>query len=247
MADPTLHIGTSGWTYDDWAGRFYPEGVKGAERLDYYAREFDTVEVNATFYRLPTRTMIASWNKRLSEDFHLVLKGSRLITHTRRLRDCGEALATFAERAGQLHALRVLLWQLPPSQQRDLPRLAEFLAQARETAPAPVRHAVEFRHESWWDDAVADALAQHGVAFVAVSHPELPAGVYPTADFLYLRFHGVGGRLYDYDYSEAELRDWVQRVAPHRAGRELYAFFNNDYRAQAPANAFTFRTLLQAA
>jgi uncharacterized protein YecE (DUF72 family) len=242
MASAGIHVGTSGWSYDDWNGRFYPAGVRGAERLDYYAQRFDTVEVNATFYRLPNRAMIASWNRRLPERFHLVLKGSRLITHTRRLRDCGEALHTFLERARELRRLRAILWQLPPSLQRDLSLLEAFLAMLRPW----VSHALEFRHESWWDDAVAALLARHGAAFVAVSHPRLPATVWPTAGLLYLRFHGLGPRLYDYRYSEAELRAWVRRIAPYRQARELYAFFNNDVRAQAPDNAESFRALLTA-
>lgn len=242
MADDSVHIGTSGWTYDDWAGRFYPKGVRGSQRLAYYAERFDTVEVNATFYRLPNRTMIESWNRHLPADFHLVVKGSRLITHSKRLLDCGEALETFAARVDALHSLRVILWQLPPGLERDLPRLEAFL----ELLPGGVRHALEFRHESWWDDAVTGLLARHEVAFVAVSHPHLPPDVLPTTDFLYLRFHGVGGDLYDYDYAEAELREWAQRVSTHREGRTVYAFFNNDFQAHAPANAATFRELLQA-
>lgn len=242
MDERRIHVGTSGWTYDDWAGRFYPKGVSGTKRLLYYAGQFDTVEVNATFYRLPGPALIASWN-RLQAPFRLVVKGSRLITHLRRLRDCAEPLATFLARVGALERLHVILWQLPPGLERDLPLLEAFLEQLG----GPARHAVEFRHASWWDDATAEVLSRHRAAFVAVSHRDLPPDVLPTTDFLYLRFHGVGSRLYDYLYSEDELREWAQRVAPHCAGRELYAFFNNDYRAQAPQNARTFRSLLAAA
>ncbi|HKI98819.1 MAG TPA: DUF72 domain-containing protein [bacterium] len=240
MPADSVHVGTSGWTYDDWAGRFYPQGVTGVKRLEYYAQHFDTVEVNATFYRLPSATLIGSWNRRLPEGFHLVVKGSRLITHLKRLRGCEDALGTFLARVAELRCLRVILWQLPPSLQRDLPLLEAFLAQLT----GPARHALEFRHSSWWHDEVSALLARYGAAFVAVSHPDLPGQVLPTTDFLYLRFHGMGPRRYDYDYSEAELREWVQRAASHQAGRTLYAFFNNDYRAQAPANAETFRALL---
>lgn len=243
MAASEIHVGTSGWTYDDWAERFYPPGVKGVERLAYYATQFDAVEVNATFYRLPNAAMVGAWNRRLPPEFHLVVKGSRLITHLKRLADCGEALGTFLGRVAALQRLRVVLWQLPPSLRRDVPRLEAFLAQL----PAHLRHAVEFRHESWWDEAVATALARHGAAFVAVSHPRLPADVLPTADWLYLRFHGQGARLYDHDYSEAELRAWAARVAPHCAGRTVYAFFNNDVGARAPGNARTFLEMLRSA
>jgi uncharacterized protein YecE (DUF72 family) len=240
MAGRGIHVGTSGWTYDDWTGPFYPPDVKGTERLGYYAGRFDTVEVNATFYRLPTEAMINAWNRRLGEGFHLVVKGSRAVTHYRKLADCDEPLAAFLDRAGRLRHLEVILWQLPPSLHRDVERLDGFLA----ALPREVRHAVEFRHVSWWDDEVAGVLARHGAAFVAVSHPRLPANVVPTADFLYVRFHGLGEQLYVYDYSRRELAEWVDRLGPHLRGRVLYAFFNNDYHANAPRNAAAFRELL---
>ncbi|UCH61963.1 MAG: DUF72 domain-containing protein [Fidelibacterota bacterium] len=237
---PAIHIGTSGWVYDDWQGRFYPEDVKGPERLVYYARQFDTVEVNATFYRLPTQNMINAWNRRLGTDFHLVLKGSRLITHLKKLRDCREPLQTFLDRALELRTMRVILWQLPPSLHQDLPLLEEFLA----LLPGQVRHAVEFRHGSWWDDQTADTLARYQAAFVAVSMGGLPEDIIPTTDFLYLRFHGPADLVYQYDYPDEELAAWAEKVKPHLEGRTLYAFFNNDYHARAPKNAATFRELL---
>lgn len=236
-----VHVGTSGWTYDDWDGVFYPEGVTGADRLQFYATRFDTVEVNATFYRLPFRGMIVGWNRRLPSGFHLVVKGPRTVTHLKKLADCEAPLQAFLERVQALKTLRLILWQLPPSLHRDLERLGRFLA----ALPRWVRHAVEFRHASWWDDATAGLLARHDAAFVTVSHPRLPDQVLATTDLLYLRFHGLGGELYRYNYSAAELRAWADRVAPHLAGRTLYAFFNNDYEAHAPGNADQFRRLLQ--
>ncbi|MBA7599253.1 MAG: DUF72 domain-containing protein [Calditrichaeota bacterium] len=238
-----IHIGTSGWVYDDWQGRFYPEDVKGSDRLTFYAQQFDTVEVNATFYRLPTQNMINAWNRRLGPDFHLVLKGSRLITHLKKLRDCREPLQTFLDRALELRTLKVILWQLPPSLHQDLPLLDDFLA----LLPGSVRHAVEFRHGSWWDEQVAETLARHQAAFVAVSTwGGLPEEIIPTTDLLYLRFHGPADLVYQYDYPNEELAAWAGRVKPHLAGRTLYAFFNNDYHAHAPHNAATFRGLLAA-
>ncbi len=238
-----VHVGTSGWTYDDWTGPFYPEDVKGAERLSFYAERFDTVEVNATFYRLPFRGMITGWNRRLPASFHLVLKGPRSVTHLKKLRDCDRALTAFLDRVGELRTLKVILWQLPPSLHKDLERLHEFLS----GLPATVRHAVEFRHESWWDDDTALVLSRRRAAFVAISHPKLPDTVVPTTEVLYVRFHGLGRRLYDYDYSPKELRAWVEKLTPHLRGRELYAFFNNDIGARAPANAASFRRLLERA
>ncbi|MCB2192069.1 MAG: DUF72 domain-containing protein [Deltaproteobacteria bacterium] len=240
MAKGRAFIGTSGWTYDDWSGAFYPPGVSGAERLAFYAQRFNTVEVNATFYRLPTPAMIKAWNKRLPSGFHLVLKGSRFITHRKKLTDIAEPLEKFWSRARQLERLKVVLWQLHPSLQRDLPRLEDFLAQL----PAQVGHTVEFRHASWWHDETYALLEKYGAAFCAISHPELPSEVPVTADFLYLRFHGEGKNLYRYDYSDHELADWAERVEPHLEGRDLYAFFNNDHEAKAVFNAQTFQELL---
>jgi len=149
-----MHVGTSGWTDDDWNGPFYPLGVTGPERLSFYARQFDTVEVNASFYRFPTAPMIDAWNRRLPRSFHMVLKGHRQITHRKKLRDCREVVAAFLERVLPLRTLRVLLWQLPPFLHRDAARLEEFLTLLEAVFPEAgasqrrIRHAVEFRHES---------------------------------------------------------------------------------------------------
>jgi uncharacterized protein YecE (DUF72 family) len=236
------HVGTSGWTYDDWTGRFYPAEIKGPERLSFYAQQFDTVEVNATFYRLPFKGMISGWNRRLPDSFHLVVKGSRLVSHIKRLKDCEEPLTRFFNRVLELRTLKAVLWQLPPSLHRDLELLRRFLVELPDT----IRHAIEFRHRSWWTDETAQLLASHNATFVAISHPRLPSDVVPTTDLLYLRFHGLGPRLYDYDYSRDELQEWAVKVRPHLPGRKLYAFFNNDYRARAPSDAMLFRQLLQA-
>jgi uncharacterized protein YecE (DUF72 family) len=242
VAGAVVHVGTSGWTYDDWNGPFYPAEVAGAERLSFYARMFDTVEVNSTFYRLPYESLIVAWNRRLPPGFALAVKGSRTVTHLKKLADCDEPLARFCERIRPLRALQVILWQLPPSLHKDIGRLTHFLARL----PEGVRHAVEFRHPSWWDDEVARILGRRGAAFVAVSHPQLPEEAPVTADFLYVRFHGKGSQLYDYDYTAAELESWTRRLAPQLPGRTLFAYFNNDWRANAPRNALTFRGLLAA-
>ncbi len=136
--------------------------------------------------------------------------------------------------------MRAILWQLPPSLGKDIDRLDRFLS----ALPQDVRHAVEFRHKSWWDDDVAALLARNA-AFVAVSHPKLPNTIFPTADFLYLRFHGLDRQLYRYDYTNDELKDWAVRLKPYLKTHTIYAFFNNDYQANAPRNARTFREMLE--
>jgi uncharacterized protein YecE (DUF72 family) len=236
-----IHVGTSGWTYDDWNGPFYPPEVRGAERLAYYARYFDSVEVNATFYRFPGEAMINAWNRNLGPDFHLVVKAHRLVTHRRRLRDCALQVKDFLKRVEALRALRVVLWQLPPDLERDVGRLDAFL---RRLPGGRAAHAFEFRHASWWHPDVQACLAAHGAAFVAVSHPRLPAEILPTGALLYVRFHGCGRRLYDYDYSRRELREWAERLRPALRGRSLYAFFNNDVHANAPRDAADLREIL---
>jgi len=234
-------VGTSGWTYSDWEGVFYPEGIKGAERLLFYCTKFRTVEVNSSFYRLPFKSLIESWNKRLPEDFHLVLKGSRGVTHLKRLKDCEAELTRFMDRVSQLKNLKCILWQLPPSLKMDTDLLERFLA----ILPKGYRYALEFRHESWWDEKVAMVLKKKNVSFVAVSHPKLPSDFYETADFLYVRFHGLGKKLYMWDYSDQELMEWVHKLKPFLPRLDLYAFFNNDYNANAPKNALRFLELLE--
>lgn len=236
------HVGTSGWIYSSWTGPFYPPSVKGTAKLDFYARRFDTVEVNATFYRLPSKAMAASWNARLPEGFQLVLKGSRVVTHMKKLKEPGRALEVFLENALAMTHLRVLLWQLPPRMRLDAERLAR-LDTFLESLPRTVRHAVEFREESWWHADVADVLRRHGAAFCALSHPTLPETIWPTGDLLYLRFHGKGERLYDYAYSRNELSDWAARVR-EVAAAEVYAFFNNDIGAHAPRDAAVMQELM---
>lgn len=245
---PELWIGTSGWTYDDWNGVFYPPDVKASARLDFYVQQFNAVELNATFYRYPTANMITSWNRRMPETFHLAVKASRRITHLKRLRDCAAELTEFAVRISELRPLRVILWQLPPSMRPDLTLLSAFLEGLSRSILSGVRHALEFRHKEWWNDEVRELLCKYRVAFVAVSHPSLPSQIVPTTDFLYIRFHGLGRQLYRYDYSEAELHDWAKRVAEVCCVADVsnvYTFFNNDFHAYAVKNAQVFRELLK--
>lgn len=246
---PQLWVGTSGWTYDDWNGVFYPPDVKGSSRLDYYVTQFQAVEVNATFYRYPTANMITAWNRRMPAGFHLAVKAPRRITHVKRLEECMPDWTEFSRRIRDLHALRVILWQLPPSVGLDLPRLASFLDLLDQSTIANVRQAFEFRHKGWWTDEVARLLEKQHAAFVAISHPTLPSEIMPTTDFLYIRFHGLGRQLYRYDYSQEELSEWVDRVVEvcrQRSVHNIYAFFNNDFEANAVKNARVFQNLLHA-
>jgi uncharacterized protein YecE (DUF72 family) len=242
MAAARIHVGTSGFVYADWCGRFYPEKLPAKRRLAHYASHFDTLEINATHYRLASANQVAGWNAVLPSHFHTVCKGSAFLTH--RIKLAGPLLARglgrFFEPLAALRTLRVVLWQLPQTFPRDLERVDRFLA----LLPRHVRHAFEPRDPWWWNDDVAALLRKHEVAFCAVSHPALPADVVPTTDFLYLRFHGLGEELYHYKYTTRELSQWIERLRAPLRGRSLYAFFNNDWVCNAIADAVILRALL---
>lgn len=242
-----MRVGTSGWVYGDWRGTFYPDDLPARDRLAFYAKRFDTVEINSTHYRLASAPAVAAWQACLPRGFHMVAKGSAFITHRLKLRGCEGALDRFFEPLAPLVSLRVVLWQLPARFPLDLERVDRFLeALPRRPNGRAVRHAMEFRDPWWWRDEVRDLLARHRVAFCAVSHPELPDDVVVTGDLVYVRFHGLGPVKYHYDYSDAELAPWASRLRPHVGVRDVYAFFNNDYEAHAIRNGERFRELLGA-
>ncbi len=237
----TYHIGTSGYSYDDWKGRFYPEGLKSNEWLEYYAGQFSTVELNVTFYRNPTEKMIQAWNRRTPRSFRFAVKGSRRITHFKRLLDVGEELEYFWSLVQNLSRLRVLLWQFPPSFRRDDERLDTFL----KILPRGVRHAFEFRHESWFADDVYDLLGKYRSSFVSVSHPKLPDHLVTSGKMAYLRFHGIGREMYKYDYTRKELKAWADRLRKIETEvTDIYVYFNNDYNANAIRNAALLKSIL---
>jgi uncharacterized protein YecE (DUF72 family) len=237
-----LFIGTSGWIYKHWANSFYPRGIGQQRHLPYYAERFNSVELNATFYRLPTLSAAQRWHDAVPRGFVFAVKGSRFITHMKKLDVAPESIAIFFERIAPLgDRCGPLLWQLPPHLGRDLPRLERFLA----SLPRKFRHAFEFRHPSWYeDDAVFALLRAHRAAHVSVSSLAMPARFDVTADFAYLRFHGLAGGV-AHDYTRAELRPWVEHARACRArGMDVFAFFNNDMETRAPANAEMMREML---
>ncbi len=231
-----VRVGTCGWMYADWRGRFYPPGLPAARWRDAYVATFPAVEVDATFYRLPSETAITAWRRAAdaAPGFRFALKGSRLITHVRRLGAVEEALAAYVARVRPLGpALAFVLWQLPPDLRLDPGRLCAFL----DRLPEDLRHAVEFRHPSWLEPGVLEALGSRGIACCWVSSSVMPGEAPDTAGFVTLRFHGLAGG-YAHDYTDAELASWAGRLAAVAAsGREAYAFFNNDSLARAPADA----------
>jgi uncharacterized protein YecE (DUF72 family) len=232
-------IGCSGWSYADWRGRFYPEGLPRRRWLEYYATHFDTVEVNATFYRLPTREAVATWAKQVPPGFCFAVKASRYLTHVRRLRDLGDGLDRLYERIAPLvdaGLLGPILWQLPANFHRDDDRLREALAELREG-----RHAIEFRDPGWFVPPVRKALRGHGVAITVGDDPRRELPVWPpTAGFAYLRLHrGRRGRRGN--YSATELDEWARTVRGWRRRAEVFVYFNNDWEAFSVQNALRLR------
>ena len=240
--DRAVRIGCSGWNYGHWRERFYPRGCPQARWLGFYARHFDTVEVNATFYRLPTTKAVAGWVDQSPDGFVFAVKASRHLTHVKRLTDLGQGLARFYERIEPLvesPKLGPVLWQLPENFHRDDERLAGALA-----ALPPGRHCFEFRHASWFCDDVYRLLREQGAALVIGDHPKRPFQAHElTADWTFVRFHhGRRGR--NGNYSERELEEWAERLAAWRRRADVYAYFNNDWNGFALRNASHLAGLL---
>lgn len=237
-----LWVGTSGYVYAHWRrGVFYPEGLRPRDELGYYAGRFRTVELNNPFYRLPAPESFDRWRDAVPDDFLYAVKSSRYITHIRRLRDAGDPVALFLERARRLGPrLGPILFQLPPTYTADLAVLRGFLDQL----PDGHRWVVEFRHPSWHTPEAYDTLADRGVALcIPVGGRVLPDLV-TTAPFVYVRMHagaGDGGA-----FTGDQLRWWATRLrALGRAGKDRFVYFNNDHAGHAPRDARTLLDLLR--
>lgn len=239
---PNYYIGTSGWHYDHWRRRFYPAELPKKDWLGYYARRFNAVEINASFYRLPQESTLASWRQAVPSGFLFSLKASRFITHIKRLKDSQEPLLTFTGRAKSLlNHLGPLLYQLPPGLQRDDPRLESFLGLLDKN----VQHVIEFRHPSWINGTVFDLLLKYRVGFCIFDMPGFTTPNIVTASFAYIRFHGHDS-LYASSYPEAELAGWADKLRQLSPRPEtVYIFFNNDAEGYALDNALTLRKHLQ--
>ena len=236
------YIGTSGWYYDHWQHLFYPDKLAKAKWLDFYARHFTTVELNNSFYRLPTEQAFAAWHDSSPAGFTFTVKVSRFITHIKRLKDSQEPVDTFVGRAKILgEKLGPLLYQLPPSMHRNDDRLESFLS----ILPHGLKHVLEFRHESWLDARVFEIMRRYNVGLCVFDMPYSSCPLVATADFAYIRFHGSTG-LYSSCYSNDELVDWARRIAglPSKV-KSVYVYFNNDAEAFAVRNAITLRDYLE--
>ena len=236
-------IGTSGWYYQHWFGRFYPEGLSKDKLLPYFARSFDTVELNNTFYHLPKEATVKGWYEKAPDAFVFAVKASRFITHIKRLANLGDSLKLFLKRARLLkEKLGPILYQLPPSMKKDPERLASFLRKL----PKKAKNVVEFRHQSWLDKETFDILKKFNVAHCIVSMPNFPTLVKATADFAYIRMHG-GSSLYRSNYSKAELKQCAGRIEKFlKDGLDTYVYFNNDAYGYAVKNAIVLKKMLSS-
>ena len=234
-----IHLGTSGYVYDHWRHLFYPRGLPARRWLEHYARVFSTVELNATFYRLPTAQTVDGWRDRTPPGFRFAAKGSRYLTHMKRLKDAGPGIQRYLDLILRLgKKLSVILWQLPPQMnEADPERLARFLEKLPRRGP---RHAVEFRSGAWYTSEICDVLEAHRAAFcehdlVALRPPRFTGG------FRYVRFHGATGK-YRGRYGKRALRPFAREILrwPHDA----YVYFNNDTFGHALHDAMDLSELL---
>lgn len=235
------YIGTSGWHYEHWRGLFYPGKLAKPKWLEFYAQHFNTVELNNSFYHLPSERAFVNWRESSPKDFVFAVKVSRFITHIKRLKNVEEPLQNFLARAGFLQdKLGPLLYQLPPGMKRNDEALEDFLA----ILSRQYRHVFEFRHKSWFDDSVFDILKEYNAGLCVFDMPDFSCPVVTTADFAYVRFHGSTG-LYWSCYSDKELYDWAKKIKELSKNLEtVYIYFNNDAGAYAVNNAKTLGRLL---
>jgi uncharacterized protein YecE (DUF72 family) len=237
-----VHIGCSGWNYRDWREVIYPEGLPARRWLERYSELFDTVEVNATFYRLPSESAVKGWAEQTPRGFTFAVKASRYLTHVKRLNTVEPGVKRFFDPLAALDRARKLgpiLWQLPETFKRDDDRLAQTLDRLPKG-----RHCFEFRHPSWFTEETYALLRRHRAALVIGDHPERPFQTHEvTAKWTYVRFH-YGHRGRRGNYSQRELKEWARRIDCWRGELEVYAYFNNDWGGIAPRNARALAALL---
>ena len=235
-------VGTSGWHYDHWRERFYPGDLPKSKWLDYYAKSFSTVELNNSFYHLPSEKAFAGWRDSSPEGFLFSVKVSRFITHMKKLRNVEEPLENFLSRARILEdKLGPLLYQLPPNLHRKDELLESFL----KGLPSGLTHVFEFRHESWLCEEVFDLMRRHNAGLCIFDMPDFEVPLEVTADFAYIRFHGSSA-MYGSCYSDDELGQWAGRIASLPGDlKAAYIYFNNDAEAFAVDNARTLAEQLE--
>lgn len=235
-----VHIGTSGWHYKHWVGPFYPPGLPASRMLAFYLQYFDTVEINNSFYRLPVNTALKRWRETTPDRFCFAAKGSRFLTHMKKLKDPEPGLTKFFSHIEILEEkLGPVLFQLPPHWPLNLERLGAFL----EALPVYHRYSFEFRNETWNSPEVYRLLEKHAAAYCIFHLAGFQSPLQIATDFAYVRLHGPGGK-YQGSYSPAELETWARRIEEWRTRlRAVYVYFDNDQDGYAVQNARTLREL----
>ncbi len=236
-----IHIGTSGYSYKHWRGRYYPEDLPASEWLRFYVRDFDTVELNNTFYHLPTEQAFDNWRKSTPHGFTFAVKGSRFLTHMIKLKDPERGLVNFLPRAERLRwKLGPILWQLPPKWNANAERLEIFL----KLLPREHRYAFELRNPSWMTDEIYTILRKHNAAFCIYELAGYRSPVEITADWTYVRLHGPTQFKYQGSYTAAQLSEWADRIRQwSKSMKAVYVYFDNDDSAYAVQNALTLKRL----
>ena len=238
------YIGTSGWNYQHWKPRFY-EDIPTKRWLSYCASQFNSIEVNSTFYRLQSEKTFQRWYQDTPDNFRFAIKANRYLTHTKRLRNAEDSIALEQQHAQALgDKLAVVLWQLPGNFSMNLNRLSQFINALNSWNT--VRHTIEFRHNSWFDNTVAELLTQHNIAVCQSDASDWPLWQCVTADFVYVRLHGKP-QTYASNYSVAKLEKWASQAKLWlKQNRDVFIYFDNDAEAKAPFNALSLQKLLQA-
>jgi uncharacterized protein YecE (DUF72 family) len=242
MKAGNVRIGTSGWHYKHWCGPFYESKLPATKMLTAYYEHFDTVEINSSFYRLPTEDAFRCWRKSTPKDFLFAVKGSRFITHMTKLKDPENALENLIPRAEQLKdKLGPILWQLPPHWARNTQRLEEFLT----ALPKEHRYTIEFREHSWHTERVYKILREHNAAFCIYELNGHHSPLEITADWAYIRLHGPGGA-YQGSYGSAKLAEWAEWIAQQRCClKDIFVYFDNDQAGYAAHNALELKCLVE--
>jgi uncharacterized protein YecE (DUF72 family) len=234
-----FRIGTSGWHYKHWLGRFYPPDLAPIEMLSHYACYFDTVEINNSFYALPTETTVTNWRKKVRENFCFAVKGSRYLTHMKKLKDPEEGIERFFSVFQHMREkIGPILFQLPPRFKNNPSRLDTFLT----ALPKKYRYVVEFRDPDWHKEEIYSILRQHQTAFCIYDRGGFTSPMPITTDFTYVRFHGAATDRGN--YSNQTLQQWASKIRQWSDLKKIYVYFNNDWEGYAINNAFTLKDLL---
>jgi uncharacterized protein YecE (DUF72 family) len=237
-----IHVGCSGWVYKHWRGILYPEGLAQKRWFERYAEEFDTVEINASFYRLPLASTFEGWRNKAPLGFRYAVKVNRFITHMKKLLDCEDAVDQFIALARPLgDKLGPLLYQLPPSLKVDLARLEKFL----ERLPEDLNHVFEFRNKSWYEAATYELLERYGASFCVHDMPGSTSERIAVGAAAYVRFHGGEGKYWG-RYSDEGLLGWTDWIVDQaRRGRSVWCYFNNDMHGHAIDDARTLKSMVR--